>query len=120
MKTEKRGIKLSVQWKMVMTGLVVVGAFIAVIMAYILPGIQNSIIDEKETKIKESLMKSKEMAKGNYWKILGRLVVFGLFMIIVEMALSVIPFGVGTVLASLCGALFILPTYLLYKEVSAS
>ena len=53
MKTEKRGIKLSVQWKMVMTGLVVVGGFIAVIMAYILPGIQNSIIDEKETKIKE-------------------------------------------------------------------
>jgi hypothetical protein len=77
------------------------------------------IMIEKGTNIKTSLMKSKELAKGNYWKILGRLAVFGLFMIIVEMALSIIPFGIGTVLASLCGALFILPTYLLYKEISA-
>ena len=77
------------------------------------------IMIEKGTGIKKSLMESKEMAKGNYWKILGRLAVFGLFMIIVEMALSIIPFGIGTVLASLCGALFILPTYLLYKEISA-
>lgn len=76
------------------------------------------IMIEKGTGIKESLLKSKEMAKGSYWKILGRIVVFGLFMIIVEMALSIIPFGIGTVLASLCGALFILPTYLLYKEIS--
>jgi len=73
---------------------------------------------EKGTRIKESLSKSKEIAKGNYWKILGRLVIFGLFMIIIEMALSIVPFGVGSVLASLCGALFILPTYLLYKELS--
>jgi len=63
-------------------------------------------------------MKSKEMAKGNYWKILGRLVIFGLFMIIVEFVLGVIPFGIGSVAVSLCGALFILPTYLLYKEIS--
>jgi hypothetical protein len=76
------------------------------------------IMIEKGIGIKESLLKSKEMAKGNYWKILGRLVVFGLFLIIVEMALSIIPFGIGTVLASLCGALFVLPTYLLYRELS--
>jgi len=94
--------------------LIVPGLLVVVWFAF-----SKFIMIEKGTNIKASLMKSKEMAKGSYWKILGRLVIFGLFMIIVEMALSIIPFGVGSVAASLCGALFILPTYLLYKEISS-
>jgi len=94
--------------------LVVPGLLFAVWFAF-----SKFLMIEKGTGIKESLLKSKELAKGNYWKILGRLVIFGLFLIIVEMALGIIPFGIGTVLASLCGALFMLPTYLLYRELSA-
>lgn len=94
--------------------LVVPGLLFAVWFAF-----SKFLMIEKGTGIKESLLKSKELAKGNYWKILGRLAIFGLFLIIVEMALSIIPFGIGTVLASLCGALFMLPTYLLYRELSA-
>jgi hypothetical protein len=76
-------------------------------------------IEDEKAGILVALGRSKNLVKGKFWKVLGRLAVFGLFMIIVEMALSIIPFGIGTVLASLCGALFILPTYLLYKEISA-
>jgi hypothetical protein len=73
---------------------------------------------EKGFGIKQSLIKSKELTKGNYWKILGRLIVFGGFMILVGIILSVIPYGVGSVISSLCGGLFLLPVYLLYKEIS--
>jgi hypothetical protein len=58
------------------------------------------------------------MVKGIFWKILGRLIVFGAFMILIEAILSVIPYGVGAIVTSLCGGLFMLPVYLLYKEIS--
>ena len=74
---------------------------------------------EKGSGIKESLAKSKELVKGIYWKILGRLIIFGLFVAFVEIILTAIPYGVGSVVSALLGGLFILPTYLLYKEVSA-
>jgi hypothetical protein len=77
------------------------------------------IMIEKSVGIKESLLRSKGLAKGNYWKILGRLMAFGGFMILAEIILSVIPYGAGSIVASLCGALFMLPTYLLYKELDA-
>lgn len=74
---------------------------------------------EKDLGVKQALLKSKELVKGFYWKILGRLFVFGAFTVIVQMILSLIPYGAGSIVASLCGGLYILPLYLLYKELSA-
>jgi hypothetical protein len=73
---------------------------------------------EKGTGIKESFVKSKELVKGIYWKILGRLIIFGLFVILIEAILTVIPYGIGAIIGSLLGGLFMLPSYLLYKEIS--
>lgn len=74
---------------------------------------------EKGTGAKESFVKSKELVKGIYWKVLGQLIIFGLFVIVVEAILTVIPYGIGAIIGSLLGGLFMLPTYLLFKEVSA-
>jgi hypothetical protein len=74
---------------------------------------------EKGTGIKESFVKSKELVKGIYWKVLGRLIIFGLFVIVIEAILTVIPYGIGAIIGSLLGGLFMLPSYLLYKEISA-
>lgn len=76
------------------------------------------IIIEKGLSIRESLLKSKAMVKGRFWKILWRVIVFGVFCLLVEIILSVIPFGIGSVIWTLFGALTILPTYLLYRELS--
>lgn len=76
------------------------------------------IIIENGLSIRESLLKSRAMVKGRFWKILWRVIVFGLFCLLVEIVLSVIPFGIGSVAWTLFGALTILPTYLLYRELS--
>ena len=75
---------------------------------------------EKGFGVREALIRSKELVKGVYWKILGRLIVFGVFAVIVQMVLSVIPYGVGSVVGSLFGGLYMLPLFLLYKELDAS
>jgi methyl-accepting chemotaxis protein len=49
----KRRIRLSIQWKMVLVGLAVVAAFLGVILGYILPGMENALLAEKENKTKE-------------------------------------------------------------------
>jgi len=69
--------------------------------------------------IKASLTESMNLVKGKYWAILGRLLVFGVISWIIRIILSQIPYGIGLVVMILCGGLFILPTYLLYKEISA-
>lgn len=74
---------------------------------------------EKALGIRESLIKSKSLVKGMYWKILGRLLVFAVFAVVIQMVLSVIPYGAGSIVAGLCGGLLALPSYLLYKELSA-
>ena len=73
---------------------------------------------EKGLGVKQALIKSKELVKGIYWKILGRLIVFGAFTVIVQMILSIAPYGVGSIISSLCGGLYMFPLYLLYKELS--
>lgn len=105
----------------VILGLITVGGLILLIIPGILFVVwfafSKFIMIEKKVGIKESLVKSKILAKGIYWKILGRLTVFGLFAIFVQMVLGFVPYF-GSIAISLCGGLFILPTYLLYKEIS--
>ena len=77
------------------------------------------VMVEKGLGLKESLLKSKAMVKGIYWKILGRIIIFGAFTVIVQTILSVVPYGLGSIISSLLGAFYMLPLYLLYKEFSA-
>lgn len=104
------------------SALIYILGFVLLIIPAIIFGVwfvfSRFLVIEKKMGIKESFLKSKEMVKGIFWKILGRCLVFGIFMIFVQMILGMVPFGVGTVLVSLCGAIYILPGYLLFKEIS--
>jgi len=76
------------------------------------------IMVDKGFGIKASLLESKNMVKGIFWKVLGRLLAFGLFWFFSQMALSILPFGIGTVIYGLCGGLFVIPSFLLYREIN--
>ncbi len=77
------------------------------------------IIVEKGTGIKMSLRESRELVKGNFWKVFGRILVFGLFSVFSQMVLTFLPFGAGVIIFNLCGGLFLLPQLLLYQEMSS-
>ncbi|MFZ3301305.1 MAG: glycerophosphoryl diester phosphodiesterase membrane domain-containing protein [Microgenomates group bacterium] len=77
------------------------------------------LVIDKNYKVSKALAESREMVRGKFWKILGRFVVFGLFSIIVTVLLSIIPYA-GSLAVSFVAPLFLLPMYLLYKDLSAS
>ena len=76
------------------------------------------VMVDKGVGIKVSLLESKGMVKGIFWQVLGRLIIFGLFWFFSQMVLSVLPFGIGTVIYGLCGGLFVIPSFLLYREIN--
>ncbi|MGA3291583.1 MAG: hypothetical protein ABSC49_00340 [Candidatus Microgenomates bacterium] len=114
-------------WIFLLLNIVLALAYLLGFVLLIVPGVlfvvwfafSRFIMIEKGTGIKESFLESKELVKGNYWRIFGRLVVFGVFAVVCEVILSIIPYGVGSVINVVLGGLFILPSYLLFKELSA-
>jgi hypothetical protein len=114
-------------WKfsllVVLVFLVSLGGFILLIIPGIIFGtwfsFSNFIFVDKGLGVKASMGKSRELVKGRFWAVLGRLLVFGLFSGLAGFIVSVIPFGIGQTLVTLAGALFMLPSFLLYKELSA-
>jgi hypothetical protein len=58
--------KFSIQWKLILLGLGVVAAFLAIILGYILPGMQNALITEKENKTKEHVQAAWTIADSFY------------------------------------------------------
>lgn len=77
------------------------------------------LVLDKGMRIGDALRTSKAMVKGRFWKILGRSFAFGLFTLLVSIITSVIPYA-GSLIASFVAPLFMLPFYLLYKDLSAS
>jgi hypothetical protein len=73
---------------------------------------------DKELGVKASMSKSKALVKGRFWAILGRFIIFGLFGAVLGLAASYIPYSIGSYILTLLGALTILPSYLLYKELN--
>lgn len=114
-------------WKFLLLGFVMFLIYFFGFLILIIPFIlfvtwftfSKFIMVEKGFGIKASMSESRKIVKGNFWKVLIRILVFGLFYIIVNIAITVLPYGIGTVIFSLLGALFIMPTYLLYKEISS-
>jgi hypothetical protein len=121
------GSAWKVYWKFLLLSLVIALIYLFGFVLLIIPGtifvvwfaFSKFMMVEKGAKLKESLLNSKNLVKGYFWKVLGRLIVFGLFMILTQMALGIVPFGIGSVVSSLCGGLFLLPVYLLYKELQS-
>lgn len=52
--SSKQLFKLNLQTKLLALGIVIIAAFIGVILGYMLPGVQDSLMAERETKIKEA------------------------------------------------------------------
>ncbi len=65
----------------------------------------------------ESFKASRSLVKGKFWPVFGRLIVFMVFGLVFQLLFALVPFGIGSALAPLFGALLILPSLLLYKEV---
>lgn len=77
------------------------------------------VLVSENTGIIKSMKRSKELVKGRFWGVLGRLFVFMLFTILGDMVFSLVPMGLGSTVVALFGGLFILPAFLLYKELQA-
>ncbi len=75
------------------------------------------IFIEKEVGIKAALTESRKLVKGRFWQILERIIIFGLFSLAAQIVLTAILFELGVVIFYLCGGLFVLPQYLLYKQL---
>lgn len=73
---------------------------------------------DKNYGIKEAFSKSKALVKGKFWAVLGRISVFMLFSILVQLVFSSVPNGYGTILLSILSAVLLLPTFLLYRELA--
>lgn len=102
-------------------GLVTALGLILLVIPGIVLGIWFSfslfIAISKGTSVKASLAKSKALTKGKFWPILGRFLVFGIFYVLVQAILSAIPY-VGMVFAVFMGPFFLIPFYLIYKELN--
>jgi hypothetical protein len=121
---------LAATWKMlfkfsildILIGLIVTVGFILLIV----PGILFWVwfyfagfeLITKGTGVGQSLGNSKRLVSGRFWVVFGRLIIFGLFSALAGFLVSAVPYGVGGAITTLFGALFILPAFLLYKELS--
>lgn len=72
----------------------------------------------KGTGVLESMGNSKRLVQGKFWKVFGRVFAIALFSTLAAYIFSLIPFSLGGIPNTLTGALFILPSYLLYRELS--
>lgn len=75
------------------------------------------MIIDSEVGIKDALIKSKQLVTGRFFQVLGRILVFGLFSMLIQIIVFLIPY-IGVYLLELLGLMFVLPTYLLYRELS--
>ncbi len=104
----------------IVLGLIIIGGIVLLIIPAVIFGVWYSfstfLVLDKGMGIKEALRTSKMMVKGKFWKILGRSVAFGLFSFVIAILLSIIPYA-GEILLAFIAPLFLLPFYLLYKDL---
>lgn len=71
----------------------------------------------KGTGVRESLAKSRALVKGRFWALTGRFLVFGLAFAVFQIAFSAVPY-VGPVFLVFLGPFFLIPFYLVYKDLA--
>jgi len=102
-------------------GLIMALGFVILIIPGIIFGVWFSfslfIQISKGTSVRESLAKSRSLTKGRFWPILGRFSVFLLIYVLIQMVSANIPY-IGPVFAIFMGPFFLIPFYLLYKDLS--
>ncbi len=102
-------------------GLIVLLGLILLIIPAIIFGTWYSfsvwLVLDKGMGIGEALKTSKTMVKGNFWRILGRSIIFGLFTFFISILTSLIPY-IGGLIVSFIAPLYMLPFFLLYKDLS--
>ncbi|EKE05717.1 MAG: hypothetical protein ACD_19C00182G0045 [uncultured bacterium] len=124
--SEKEVFKLGYKniWKFflitLVLGLIIIFGAIIIIIPAIIFGVWYSfsifLVLDKNMGIKEALKTSKLMVSGRFWKVLGRSAVFVLFTIVISILLSIIPYA-GNLLVAFIAPLFMLPSYLLYRDL---
>lgn len=127
--TEKEIFKLGYKniWRFFLVSLVVGSIVVLGLVLLIIPAVIFGVwysfsvwlVLDKGMKIREALKTSKAMVKGRFWKVLGRTVTFGLFAFFVSIVVVAIPYA-GNLIISFVAPLFMLPFYLLYKDLSTS
>lgn len=73
----------------------------------------------KDVGVRAAMGGSKHLVSGRFWPVFGRIIVFGLFGILVKIFFGIFPSGLGSIIQPLSGPLIILPYFLLYRELSA-
>lgn len=126
-KDEKEILKLGYRkmWKffliMLVSGIIIVLGLVALVIPGIIFSVRYSmspfLVMEKNLGIKAALSESSKMVKGKFWKLLGRFIVFGLFTFLISLLMELVPYGGGYLLTTFAAPLFILPFYLLYKDM---
>lgn len=105
------------------TGLIIAGGLILLVVPGIIFSLWYSqtlyLVLEKGMGIKNALKESKKMVVGKLWKLFGRYLVIGIFTGLVGMLASIFPYA-GAWFAGFLSPLFLLPTYLMYKDLSKS
>lgn len=102
--------------------LLVVGALVSFVFVFIFVvwlAFSRFVYIDQELGVKASLRTSRELVKGRFWKVLGRLFVFMLFVMISRIIFSLVPYGIGGVIFTISGGLFLLPYFLLYRELGS-
>lgn len=81
-------------------------------------GFARFILVTEGKGVKESLSASKKLVEGRFWKVLGRMAVFVVFGLLIQIVFAAVPYGIGALIAQLFEALIVLPSFLLYKELA--
>jgi hypothetical protein len=95
-------------------------SFVYVFIFIVWLSFSRFVFIDKELGVVASLRMSRELVRGRFWAVLWRISVLGIFVGLISGVVSSIPYGAGSVIAALAGALFILPFFLLYKELEVT
>jgi len=76
------------------------------------------LVIDKKYGVNMALKESKVLVKGRFWKVFGRNLAFGLLTLLIGFITALIP-QVGSILSLFIAPLFMLPYYLLYRDLSA-
>ena len=114
-------------WKFLLIGILKGAILLIGFLLLIIPGIIFSVwfafsgmeIVLNKTGVKESLSKSKALVIGRFWPVLGKLFVIGIFVTVLQIIFTILPYGIGNLMSPVFGILFLLPIYLLFKELEA-
>jgi len=113
-------------WKFSLLALIVSLAQFGGALLLIYPGLvfavwysfSKFIFIEGESRILNALGRSRNLVKGRFWKVTGRELAFVIVTTIVGVIFAILPFNLGGIFTTIFGAFFVLPYYLLYRELA--